>query len=193
MLLWIAAAAVFLLALLAIPVDFAFDVERREAFQGRVAVAWMFGLVRVPIRAGRGRPKTVKRKQKRRKRRLPGDRRFLRVIRRSSFRRRVLLLVIDVVRALHVRDARLHVWIGLDDPADTGMLCAWVVPVLAILRQHTEADLLLFPDFEDFRLEASGHVEIRVSPLAMIWVLALFVISPSTLHAGWTMLAPSRA
>jgi len=192
-LLWIAAAAVCLLALLAIPVDFEFDVERREAFHGRIAVAWMFGLVRIPIRAGRGKPKTVKRKQKRRKRRLPGVRRFLRVIRRSSFRRRVLRLVIDLVRALHVRDARLHVWIGLDDPADTGMLCAWVVPVLAILRQHTEADLLLFPDFEEFCFEASGHGEIRISPLAMIWVLALFVISPSTLHAGWTMLSQSRA
>jgi hypothetical protein len=169
-----------------------FDVERRVSFRGRIEVGWLFGLVRFRIRSKSRKPKRPREKPKERKSKSRMLRRSLKVIRRPSFRRRVWRLLVALVRSLHVRGTRLHVWVGLDDPADTGMLCAWVVPGLAILRQHTGADLLLYPDFEDERFEASAHGEIRAIPLAMIADFVLFALSPATLRAGWTMVAPSR-
>lgn len=193
MLLWIAVPVVCVLALLAVPVDFVFDVERRERLRGGVQVAWLFGFVRAPIRKGRSKPKAEKPREKKRKRKSRFLKPLLKVIQRPAFRRRVLRLATDLLRSLEIRRTRMHAWVGLGDPADTGMMCASVVPVLAILRQHTDADVLLYPDFEDLRFEASGHGEIRVTPLALIWVLVIFAVSPAALRAGWTMLAAARA
>lgn len=193
MLLWFAVVAVCLVAVLAIPIDLAFDVERRDSFRGQVQFAWLFGLVRFGIPSGRDKPKPAGRKRKKRKPKSRLAKRFLRVIRRSEFRRRALRLVADLLESLHVRKTWLHVWVGFNDPADTGMLCAWVVPGLAILRQRTQVDLLLYPDFEDERFEAVGHGEIRTFPLVLVTILVLFALSPATLRAGWAMVAPSRA
>ncbi len=191
MLLWFAASIVCLVALLAIPVDLVFDVERRASFRGEVRFAWLFGMVRIPIPAKWGKPRPARPRKLEPKTRML--KRFSKVVQRSAFRKCIWRLVAGLLRSLRVRETRLHLWIGLDDPADMGMLCAWVVPGLSILRRYTHADLLLYPDFEDERFEALGHGEIRTIPLAVVAVVVLFALSPATWRAGWTMVRPSRA
>ena len=100
----VAGIGLFVLLVFCIPVDMVFDVGRSGAARSRMRVGWLFGLLGKEF--GRRKKKPKERVSKREKTRglpkLPGR-------------------ILSGVRVSHL-DARLR--IGLDDPADTGLLYA---------------------------------------------------------------------
>ncbi|MDH3560532.1 MAG: DUF2953 domain-containing protein, partial [Gammaproteobacteria bacterium] len=109
--------------------------------------------------------------------------------RQKSFRRRVTRFIRDVWHAIHKRDVRLNVRIGLGDPADTGQLWAVVGPVAGILSTAREATVGIVPDFveETFELDSRGNL--RLIPLQMLYLAAGLLLSPSI----WQGLKQMRA
>ena len=68
--------------------------------------------------------------------------------------------------------------LGLDDPADTGMLFGVVEP-LNHIPLGEKVDIALHPSFDGARLEGICALSIRVVPILLIWPFVAF---------GWTVL-----
>ena len=92
------------------------------------------------------------------------------------------------MRAVRVHQLRLRVRLGLDDPADTGRLWAFMGPLAAAAHRSSGVQIRLEPDFTEATLafEASGRLS--VVPLRMLALVLGFALSPSSLRA-WRSLA----
>lgn len=176
-----------LAALLAVPVEFAFSVRRRETFDGAFVIGWLFGAVRAPIPLkGSAKPSPVKKKTKK-KGKWSGGLNGLAVIRNGAFRRRTIRLARDIFGAMNVSGLILRARVGLDDPADTGMLWGAAGPLAGVLAGTRRADITIQPEFayEVFELDGEGNV--RLVPLRLIFIVARYLASPVTVRMIWKL------
>jgi hypothetical protein len=98
----------------------------------------------------------------------------------------------DLLRRIYIRDLSMEVRLGLDDPADTGRLWAVVGPLAAILTLPPLTRVAIEPEFTSEALEVDGKGCIRIIPIQLLFVMLVFVLSPSTLRALRTMRAEAR-
>jgi len=180
-----------LLLLLAIPVDLAFSVQRQEGRQeGRGTLGWLFGLVRLPLgkpkMRAQAKPARLKIKRRHRKR-GGGARRIMAMFRIEGFGWRLLRLARDLLRRIHIRELSLEIRLGLDDPADTGRLWSVVGPLAAMLALPSVTRVAIEPEFSTEALEVDGKGHIRIIPVQLLLVILLFVLSPTTLRALYSM------
>jgi hypothetical protein len=200
-------AGLLLLAVLvlAVPLDFSFRLEGVDAaavnpVSGDVAVAWLFGFLRlsfpVPANRSRATPRVAgkadasRSKAKTAKGRKRPD--FSAMIGQARFRRRLYRFVKDLIRAAHLQQLRLRMRLGLGDPADTGRLWALMGPLHAAVQNLRCADVQIEAEFVDpvFEFQASG--QLRLVPLHFLLLAVAFALSPSSIRA-WYTLASSRA
>jgi hypothetical protein len=184
----------FLIALLAIPVDVKFSVRLHERFKARVLIAWMFGLVRLPMPSKTGKPSPQEPSQKARKGKplYKGSRNMLTMLRSEDFWPRLLRFASDILNLMQIRILRLRARLGLEDPADTGQIWAFVGPLTAILAGARGTDIEIEPDFERAFLSVDGNAELRVVPIRVLAVVIPFIGSPATLRAAWAVIASRR-
>ncbi|UFS61565.1 hypothetical protein LOH54_07800 [Sulfurimonas sp. HSL-3221] len=160
----IAFLLLFLLALLATPVELSLQLEKEETFDYRARLHWCFGLVSVDLTGLAKKAATVK-KAKRKKRKtqpskFPGG---------SVSAQSVTRLLRGLRRSLQVRELSLHGRIGLGDPACTGMLMGLLQPLLLPARQMS-----LVADYEEAVFEGRFSARVRLVPLRIFGVLLRF-------------------
>lgn len=184
-----------LLMLLAIPVDLAFSVQRHEGWQeGRGTLGWLFGLVRLRLGKAklRAESKPERTKIKRRHHKRGGARRIMVMLRIEGFGWRLLRLARDLLRRIHIRELSLKIRLGLDDPADTGRLWAVVGPLAAMLALPPVTRVAIEPEFSTEALEVDGKGHIRIIPIQLLFVILVFLLSPTTLRALYTIGGEAR-
>ena len=188
----LAASLCAVIALLAIPVEVVFALEREESTRGVVTVRWMAGLVRVRLDVPRAGPSQRARSERPAsgRRRARGGGRALAMLRQGGFRRRAWRSLRDLLRVLHPRDLSLRVCLGLGDPADTGCLWGLLWPVAALAGALEGSDVRLEPEFleETLRFQARGRVS--ASPLQLLAIAGGLALSPSTVGAFWASRDP---
>ena len=175
----VAGIVLFILLVISIPVDMAFDVRGPGTARSRIRVGWLFGLLGKELGRRRKKPKERAPKRKKKKR---SAKRFLSPLMSMGVARGFLKLsrrILSSVRVSHL-DARLR--IGLDDPADTGMLYSALWPVLVPLTYKRSARVRLGLSFEEPALDLTAHGRIRVFPIQMVWYVLLFALSPAGLR-----------
>ena len=175
------------LAVLAIPVELHYRVNWHGRMQGDMRLVWLFGLLRVRIpttstQSAASARKTHTHHPRHRKTKSKRKSNPLAAWRLRSFRQRLIKFVHDLWRAMHKRDVRLHLLIGLDDPADTGQLWAVMGPLSAILAQCREVHIDIEPDFTDTRFEFNSSGNIRVIPLQLLALIFALLLSPPFWH-----------
>lgn len=183
MLTGVALFLLLLVALLAIPVTLTFRLAWQQTLYGQVQLGWAFGLLRVRIPLSKpesGSTQGEKPLQKKARSRKPARKRGnpFRLIRQKPFRRRIIRFVGELWRALHKRDVRLRLRVGLGDPADTGQLWAVVGPLAGVLANTREASFEIEPDFMDAVFELDGSGSIRFVPLQLLWLTLAMLLSP---------------
>lgn len=182
------------LLLLAVPIGVAFRVEGIEAFNGHIAIRWMFGLVRFkfgmpgagkPALAPNAAPKAAKVRVKPDKRN--GRPQVLALLRQAAFRRRVYRLVADLARAAHLRQLHLRLRLGLGDPADTGRLWAVLGPLNAVAQNLRGADVRIEAEYMEpvFEFQADGRL--LLVPLQFLILAIGFALSPASIRAWRTL------
>lgn len=169
-----------LLLLLAIPVTLTFRLAWPEGADNDARLCWAFGLVRLRLptetpaaapdgrRAAEGGEDTA-----------TNAAGILAALRLRAFRRRLLRFAADLWRAFHKDEVSLDLRVGLDDPADTGLLWSILGPASALLSNVRDAALCLRPVFGEptFELDASGRI--RVVPLRLLYLAVALTLSPS--------------
>lgn len=188
-----------LLALLAVPFDLAFRFRGVEAFEGRIAIRWLFGLLRfeflIPWSAKgrtRKRPAKATRAHTRATGRTDGRAKALGLLRREDFRRRTFRLLRDLARAAHLHHLGIWMRLGLGDPADTGRLWAIVGPLNAMAQSLRNAEVWIEPQFIEPALEFDARGRVELVPLQLLALLIGFALSPASLRA-WRAVGTSHA
>ena len=176
----VAGIVLFILLVLSIPVDMAFDVGGPGAARSRMRVGWLFGLLGKDLGGRRTKPKERAPKRDRRKR---SAKPFLSILVTKGVARGLLKLSRRILSGVRVRhlDARLR--IGLDDPADTAMLYSALWPVLVPLTYNSSAKVRVELSFEEPALDLTARGRIRVFPIQMVWYVLLFALSSAGLRA----------
>lgn len=184
--------------LLAVPLVVVFRFEGLEALSGQVAVRWLFGLVRLRVRVPGSRqtrdPQSARDRGKTRQKPGKGGRRLniTGVLRQAAFRRRVYRLLKDFFGAVHLHRLRLHMRLGLGDPADTGRLWALVGPLNAAAQNLRGAEVWIEPEFTDPVLEYQTEGRLLLIPLQVLALAIGFALSPASIRA-WRTLRASHA
>ena len=185
MLFYGAVAVVCIIALLAIPIEIVFSVQRHEKFEKSVSIGWLFGIVRFTPPLNGSEPKPERPKKEKKRSGKENGRRAIAVARNRSFRLRLIRFIKDIFGAVHLSDLTLRARLGLGDSADTGMLWGFIGPVAGFLASIRKAIIRIEPEFmyETFELDSKGRV--RLIPLQFLFIMFAFILSPVTLRVIW--------
>jgi hypothetical protein len=172
-----------LVVLLSVPVDVRYRLRIRNGLEGRLTIAWLFGLIRIPVhldgdKAKKRAAKRRKKKARRRKKARPGGR--ANVFLSADFWRWLRRLLRKLMNKIRIYRLFLRVRLGLDDPADTGRLWALAGPVAALMANIPLAEMRLEPNFMEAELEMESEGEIRIYPMGLIATVVATLLSPTT-------------
>lgn len=183
MLIGVVTFLLLLLAVLAVPVTFTFQVSWQQAFRKDIKLQWAFGLVRVQIPSSQ--PKTTYPEREERDGKTGQSRRASRkkqncfaLVRQKRFRRRIIRFLEDMWHAVKKHNVSLRLRVGLGDPADTGQLWAILGPLAGILANVRDASIQIEPEFIEMTLELDSSGTIRLIPLQMIYLTVALLLSP---------------
>lgn len=172
------------LALLAVPVDLRFRLERERSWRGECEIAWLFNLVHTTVTGDGETGSTRERRAKSRKAssRGPSSTNILDAIRDRRIRRHLVRALRRFIKACRFSDLLLRLRVGLDDPADTGRLLGMTAPVTAALACYDVQAIVIEPDFSKENLQLYGHGKLRIIPVELIWLTLRFTCSPVSLR-----------
>ena len=161
------------------------DVPGRPRF--RMKLVWFFGLVSKEVRKGKKKPKEEKRvaegKPKRRKRRIPA-RTIFKILRTKGLLRQLRRLLRDLLKRLKIRDLVADFTVGLGDPADTGLLFAFIGPATLFLGSSSSHQIRVQPSFEDEGVcKGYLHGMVRLVPIQLVTPFIRFAFSLPTIRA----------
>ena len=145
-------------------------------------VGWLFGLLGKEFgRSGR-RMKKPKERASTRKKKKRSAKPFLSLLMTKGVARGLLKLCRRILSGVKVRHLEAYMRIGLDDPADTGMLYSALWPILVPLTDSSSAKVRMELSFEEPALDLTARGRIRVFPIQMVWSVLLFALSPTGLR-----------
>ena len=179
----IAGVILFIILMLSIPVDMKFDLATHEHTKAKIRIGWLFGLVWKDIRAR----KKKKPKEKPKKRRKRGIKSFLPLLRIKGLPGKILKLIRQILGCLKVRQLDADFRVGLDDPADTGIMCSVLWPALVPISSFGPVRFRVEPVFDEVVFEGSLRGRVRVFPIQMVGPVLCFVLSPTGLRTVKSM------
>jgi hypothetical protein len=190
-LIFLVSLLLIIFAVMAIPVDLNFTLQREDTFQGRASIGWLFGLVRIPLQPRDKKARQPKKPQKKKKAERRRSRRdglhVSAMLRSQGFLSRLIRLLRRLRGCIHIRQLRLQVLMGLDDPADTGQLWGIVGPLTLALPVPAGANVAIQPEFTGATFQVDGEGSIRIVPIEIIGTLIAFAFSPVTLRALYAL------
>lgn len=172
-----------------IPVDVTARLEADGAPRFGVRLRWLFGLVTRELTARRMPREKIEEEPAKAERRKPGLRRgwkgirsLLSLLRTKGLLSRLVRLVKEFFHCFRVNELRIDLRVGLDNPADTGLLFAVIAPVNFIPASRNR-QVRVQPAFEDAALEGYAYGTLRLRPIRLVPPLAKFTLSPTTISA----------
>ena len=172
------ALAVFLLC---VPFSIALRLDVYGSPKFHVRLGWLFGLVDRDIKKREKKPKEPKSKTESKPK--PRGKRvspklILELLRTRGLLRRIWQLIADLLRLLKIRDFKADFTVGLDDPADTGLLFAAIgLPLLFLSPVFTDR-ISVRPSFSNSAaLEGYIHALVKLRPIQLIMPVIGFVFS----------------
>ncbi|HSF15978.1 MAG TPA: DUF2953 domain-containing protein [Vicinamibacteria bacterium] len=177
---------VFLGFMLWTPIDLELAAKRDPELRVRARVAWLYGLVSKNLgsrehQAQPARPATPGSKANGGSRGAPS--RFWRIVRSKGFPAAVLRLFRRLVAGIDLRRAELWARAGLDDPADTGRLLAFLFPLARYLQSVSRLRIDIEPDFVEQVFFFHVRGDLRIVPCRIIGPVLVFAVSPATVRA----------
>jgi hypothetical protein len=179
-------AALFILVLcVPLGITLRLDVYGRPKL--RLKLTWLFGLVGKEVSKGKKKPGKEKPEEKKAmvegrpktKRRKGEAKLIFNLLRTKGLPRKIINLVTGIFRPLKIRDFGADFRIGLDNPADTGLLFAAIGPAFLLLNSTFPHRIRMQPSFADEAVfEGYLHGTLRLRPIQLIIPVLGLVFSP---------------
>jgi hypothetical protein len=99
-----------------------------------------------------------------------------------SLRRPLFRLFSDLLHGIKIKHLESRMTFGLSDPADTGMLCGFIHPIVGLIYSRCRhCSFSINPVFMDPMLDFRGNTEIRVRIYSLIFPVVKFMFNRNTL------------
>ena len=181
----LASLAALIILLLCVPLDAVLNVDVYGKPKFGMKLEWLFGLVSKEIRKGEKKPEEKKRaaedEPKRRRRRIRA-RTIFEILRTKGLLGQFKRLLKDVLGCFKIRDLIVNLRVGLDNPADTGLLFAIIGPATFKLSSSFPQKIKLQPAFDEAVLEGYLHGAVRLQPIQLVPPILRFAFSLATIR-----------
>jgi hypothetical protein len=178
--LWVIAALAGLAGLtilvLCVPLDVAFNIDMSGKPEFKLRLVWFFGLISKELSRENKKPE-AKRKITKEKRRI-WFRTTLRILRTKGMPRQLKDLVKDILGQLKIRELGVNLKLGLDNPADMGLVFALMGATTPFLRLPSQYQIRVQPSFYGEAV-FEGYLQgvLRLWPITLVWSLLRFIFS----------------
>lgn len=174
-------ATLFILCL-SLPLEIAIRLDFSQRVTLRLRVLWLFGLVKRELGWGDGAAALAGLSRSgRRFEGIAGAFRGMRQV--KGLWGRFLRLLKNCLRSLKLKEFVARLKIGLDSPADTGLLFAYLSP-LGLLSLFPGCDIDIQPSFEhDAIIQGYLSAVVSVMPVRLLMAVAGFVLSVPVIGA----------
>jgi hypothetical protein len=193
--LWVVTAVVILALLilffLCVPLDLVLHADVYGKPELRLRFSWFFGLVSREVTGKKKKPKEKKvAAEAKEKRRWKDARVMFSILRTKGVLRHLKELLKGVFSCLKFRDLVADFKIGLGDPADTGLLFAFIGPATAFLGSSHPHQIRFEPSFgEDAVLQGYSQGTVRLRPIQLAPPFLKFVFSFTALRIIKTLVS----
>jgi hypothetical protein len=182
----LASLAVLITLLLCVPLDLVFRTNIDGKPKSSMRLVWLFGLVRKDLRQARKKPEEEGANEQKRK---TGDWTrgisiTLEVMRTKGLPGQLGSFIKRILRHIKIRELVANFKVGLDNPADTGLLFACLAPVNLVASYFSPHHVRIEPSFaSDTLIEGHLYGAVRLRPIQLAAPLLGFVFSLPTLRA----------
>jgi hypothetical protein len=167
-----------------IPINVAFSIDTSANPRFQVQTCWLYGLVKWKL----GSPHHTVVKEDKKKRLGLSRRTLLKMVTTSGLMNNTFMLVWSVFRRIRLKELKIDLKVGLDDPAETGMLFALVGPVLPLVNLPRQCYVNVEPSFREATLDGQALVSLSILPISLAVPVMKFVFSKPFIKIGSTML-----
>jgi hypothetical protein len=183
----LASLAVLITILLCVPLDLVFrtNIDERPKFSLRLT--WLFGLVTGELRQTKKKPAEKKAIEFERK---TGDwiqrlRVTFELLQTKGLLNQLSCFIKRIIRRIKVREFAANLKVGLDNPADTGLLFAFIAPVNLAINYFLPYPVKIEPSFTGESL-ITGNIygTVRLWPIQLAATLIAFAFSLPTLRVA---------
>ena len=190
----LASLAVLIILVLCVPLDMSFRMEADGRPKFRMRLLWFFGFFSKELGKRKKKPEekrgVAEGKLKVRKRVIQATT-ILRILRTKGLLRQLKDLIIKgIFSHLKTRDLAADFKIGLGDPANTGLLFAFIGPATALFGSSHRHQIRVEPDFrDDAVLEGYSHGTARLHPIKLVPPFLKFIFSLTTIKIAKTLIS----
>ena len=176
--------AVLLIFILCVPLDMVLHADVYSKPKVRLRFSWLFGLVSKEITGKKEKPVEKRRAAKGKKKRRWADTGVIfKILRTKGVLRRLKELLKDVFPCFKFRDLIADFKIGLGDPADTGLLFAFLGPATVFLDSSHLNQIRVEPSFgDDAVLQGYSQGTVRLHPIRLVPPFLKFAFSLTTIR-----------
>ncbi len=181
----LASLAVLIGLVLAVPLDMVLHVGVHGRPKFRMRLTWLFGLVSKEITKGKKKPEEIERvaegKRKPRKRRVRAGT-ILEILRTKGMLRQVMRLLRSILSRLKIRDLVVDFRVGLENPADTGLLFAVIGPATLFIGYSRAHEIRVQPSFAGEAV-CEGYLSgtVKLLPIQLVPPFLRFICSLATI------------
>ncbi|GEM_PF-3251549 len=183
----------FLFMLLSIPIEIEYSYDSRSGLKSGTQIVWLFGLLRFqPKRKKEDEPgdelrHQVPSKQTSRKPVKADNKGFevlLALFCSEGFIRRFFRLLYAVLTITRIKQLRARLLLGLDDPADTGLVYGLLMPCFSFLYAVPRVEFVATPVFDRYVVESNLQMKICMVPIRYLKAIVFFLFSLETFRAA---------
>ena len=182
----LAGLAALVTLLLCVPIDLVFHTKIEGKIKSSLRLVWLFGLVSKDCIQTKKKPQEESNIEQEQKSSdwTQGIRITLEVIRIKGLLEQLGRLIKRIIRHIRVRELVANLKVGLDNPADTGLLFAFAAPFNLLLSYFSPHRIRIEPSFaSDTLIEGRLYGTVRLRPVQLAVPLLGFAFSFPTLRA----------
>ena len=159
------------------------DTEKKPKLS--IKLVWLFGLVNLDLR----RKKDSSQRKLKSHQAKENIRTAFHILRTKGLPTRLIKLLRDILSCIKIRELGTDLKVALDNPADTGLLFAFVAPLNLILRSFASQEMSIEPSFDDTSLKGYFQGKARLQPIRLILPLLEFTFSSPGIRALKSLLS----
>ncbi len=186
----LASLAALIILVLCIPLDVVFHIDIYGRPKFRTRLVWLFGLISKDIAERKRRPKekreAAKDKPKPGRRGIRG-RVIFKILRTKGLLSQFKRLMVKIISRFKIRKLVADFTIGLDNPADTGLLFALIGPATFFINRSSSCQIRVQPSFVDTIFEGYLYGTIKLRPIRLLTPFIRFAFSLATIRAIKTL------
>jgi hypothetical protein len=176
---------VLLILLLSIPLDAVLHLDIYGKPKLKARLVWLFSLVSKEVskdKKPKEKRKEVKAKPGRKKKGIKAKT-VIEILQTKGLLRNLIGLISDILRCPRIKELEVDFVVGLNDPADTGLLFAFIGPATVFFNHLFHHMIRIQPSFDEAVLEGYSSVTVRLQPVQLVPAIIRFVFSFATIRA----------